>query len=306
MGEAAPPVEQVRPPVQPQAKAAPVAHMAAPHIEAQIQNNLEAQGMIPVSNPGYDNPVGEDEAVLLELPSRFALYGFKDLYVKTFKGRQLSKLSRAKEEESTLHMVEAVSMALSNTRRDTALGFKLTVPDFYFVLYWLRLNSFTKSAFTLESVCTNKKHIEDIAAGLKGADTLKQAEIITRSSLETKMLDMIPNIEDYPLEYPGVKIRTPLMGDVVEVTEHPLFPDSEFLTLTRYAVFIEASDGSQLNMDRKLEIVNDMSPDDWATITRYEKAIPEYGITEKVVTICKSCGHKQTRKIEIEASHFFP
>lgn len=298
--------EHLRVTVQPEPSAAPVAHMGAPFIEAQIEKDLQARGMIPIQNPGYDNPVGDDEAISLALPSRFAFYGFKDLYVKPFKGRQLAKLSRAKEEESSLHMVEAVSMALSNTSGDTALGFKLTVPDFYFVLYWLRLNSFTKSAFTLESVCTNPQHIEKISKGELGPDTLKQAEIITRSGLETTMLDQVPDTTDYKLNYPGLRLRMPTMGDVVEVTEHPSFPDQEFVTFTRYTVFIESVSGPALTLDQKLAIVADMGAEDWATITSYEKAIPEYGIVEKVVTICKACGHKQVRRIEIEASHFFP
>jgi len=64
--------------------------------------------MVPVQQPGFTAPTSEPESIVLDLPSNFAFYDFKDIYVKPFKGYHLGKLSRAKEEQSTLHMAEVV------------------------------------------------------------------------------------------------------------------------------------------------------------------------------------------------------
>src|SRR6185437_8830372 len=48
----------------------------------------------------------EVEAVSFALPSSFFYYDFKDVYIKPFRGRNFSKLNRAREEESMLHVVE--------------------------------------------------------------------------------------------------------------------------------------------------------------------------------------------------------
>ena len=55
-----------------------------------------------VVNPdqGFTAPVADPEGASLGLPSKFAYYAFKDLYVKPFKARHLAKLSRAHAEGS--------------------------------------------------------------------------------------------------------------------------------------------------------------------------------------------------------------
>ncbi len=288
---------------------------AAPIVAPNLEN-------IQIVAPGFTNPTSEAEAISVELPSRFAFYGFKDLYVKPLRGLHLAKLSRAKEEQSTLHMVEAVSSVLSTSTGDRNLGFHLTVPDFYFVLYWLRLNSFTKSVFIHESVCADENHIKRIGAGELAADTLRQGEIINKSSLKTLMLDGIPNLANYPVDYPGITLRPCTMQDAIEMTEDPGFHMEEFRFSAQIGVYLygtvqvdprdlktmalHPSGFRPMTLHERIKIVGDMSADDIQSVKAYEKALSSYGTEEKIRVTCKACGVSKIDTIHLDAHSFFP
>src|SRR6185503_13223273 len=93
-----------------------------------------APGAYQEHNNNFDFQVqanSEHEAVSFALPSNFWYYDFKDVYIKPFRGRNFSKLSRARDEESLLHVVEAVSSVIHNAQYPQGLAFELTMPDFY-------------------------------------------------------------------------------------------------------------------------------------------------------------------------------
>lgn len=259
---------------------------------------------VPIEIPGFTKPTSEVEAVVLDLPSRYCFYDFKDLYVKPFKGLHLGKLSRAREERSILHTVEAVSSVLSNTNGDTHIAFKLTLPDFYFVLYWLRINSFTKSNFVHESYCTNEEHITQVTEGTLPRDTLKQASVINKSTMITNMLNEMPNPEAFVLDYPGITLAPTNMQDAIELTEDPLFVNEEFRYAAKQAVYIRGAE--PMTLRQRISIVEDMSPDDILVIEAYDRATGEYGIVEQINVTCKTCGHSKVDKIHLDAHSFFP
>lgn len=259
---------------------------------------------VDIQSPGFTRPVTEAEAVVLDLPSRYAFYPFKDLYVKPFKGLHLGKMSRAKEERSTLHMVEAVSAVLSNSSGDTNLGFQLTLPDFYFVLYWLRLNSFTKNVFIHESICTSEEHIQKVMDKEMERETLRQAEVIHRSRLTTNMLDSVPNPEAFVMEYPGLSLQPCTMQDAIEMTEDPEFVNEEFRFAAQVAVFLRT--GQPSTVRDRVAIVNDMSPDDIKVVKLFEASVSDYGILEEIQVTCKGCGVSRMDRITLDAHSFFP
>jgi len=256
-------------------------------------------------------PNSEDEAVSFELPSNFLFYDFKDLYIKPFKGRQFSKLHRAREEESLLHVVEAVSAVISTATIKEGLGFWLTLPDFYACLYWLRMHSFLKHGFTHQTICRSKKHHEWVEKGRLAengetripvaADTLKHAEIINKASLKTRNLTELPNLEDFQLSYPGLKLVPVLMRDVLEITMN----ESTDRFAARTASSFQFEDRFA-TLQERMAIVDDLSGDDIATIAAWEKACSNYGVEESIKWTCKTCGHIHTDELQIEAHSFFP
>jgi hypothetical protein len=297
-----------------EAQPATDAHQASPaYVNAQVAAAAPIAPQIPVVVPGFTTPTSEEEAVPIALPSGYAFYDFKDLYIKPFKGRHMAKLSRAREEGSTLYTVEAVSAVLSTPQGHTHLAFQLTVPDFYYVLYWLRLNSFTKTAFMHKTSCANEKHIEAVAEGKLLKDTLVIAEVINRASMQETNLKSIPNKEAFKLDLPGAWVKVCTMQDALEMTEDAEFISEEFRYAAEIACYLDVSDVQnedktfrKATLRERIAYVDEMSPDDIQTVKSFEKAVTDYGIIETISVTCKHCGQKRTDAITLDAHSFFP
>jgi hypothetical protein len=287
----------------------------SPHLPEQARKpKVHAQGLtsqapiqeptIPVSTPGFTNPVAEAEAVLIDLPSNYVFYEFKDLYIKPFKGRHLAKLSRASDEGSFLQIVEVVSSVLSNTRGDQNLAFDLALPDFYFVLYWLRQNSYTKYMYTHTTTCENEAHVKKVMDGQLPQDSLVVSEIVRKSSLKINKLEHLPNPELYVLQYPGATCKSVTARDTVEMMEHPQFAEEDFRYAAEIAAYLDI--GHPASLQERIAVVEDMCADDISTIKAYEKAIMDYGVVESINVKCKECGASWVSKITLDAHSFLP
>jgi len=286
---------------------APVQTMPPP-MSAGAPVVTHAPGQIPVQVPSFSQPTSEHEAVVLSLPSNYAFYDFKALYVRPFRGRNLAKLSRAREEGSTLYTAEAVSSVLSTPEGHTHLAFRLTIPDFYYVLYWLRLNSYTKTSYLHKSMCSNPKHVEDVANGIKLPDSLQYSEIIKKGVLTEKYLETIPDLNDFQLEYPNVSLKPATMHNAIEMTDHPSFVDADWRYSAEKACYIKFNDPekeARATIADRIAIIDDMSPDDHETILDYEAAVSDYGVTETLSVVCKGCGTKRKDHIVLDAHSFF-
>lgn len=297
---------------QPRVAAAGIS-LATPGTAAPTNRPPMPQPMAaPITEPQpyvHVTPNSEDEAVSFALPSNFLVYDFKELYIRPFKGRHFSKLHRAREEESMLHLVEVVSSVVSNAMYPTGLAFELTLPDFYSCLYWLRMHSFLKHGFTHQTMCRSKVHHEWVEKGRPTdqglvrieADTLKHAEVINKASLKTKELTALPNATEFSLDYPGIKLVPMLMKDVLEITMN----ENIDRFVARTAASIQLVDRNA-SLAERMALVDDLSADDIATIAKYEKVISDYGVVESLKWKCKTCGHLHTDELEIEAHSFFP
>lgn len=254
-------------------------------------------------------PNSEEEAVSFALPSNFLMYDFKDLYIRPFKGRHFAKLHRAREEQSMLHMIEVVSSVIHTEMHPTGLAFELTLPDYYSCLYWLRMHSFLKHGFTHQTMCRSKVHHDWVQNGrvvdgkkvTVDADTLKYAEVVSKATLKTKYLTELPDPARFALEYPGVKLSPMLMKDVLEITMNE---DIDRFT-ARTAASIQFVD-RKASLQERMQLVDELSGDDIATIAAYEKEVSDYGVVESFKWTCKTCGHLHTDELEIEAHSFFP
>jgi len=289
--------------------------------------------------PGFSTAVADGEFVSLALPSRFAYYGFKDIYIKPFVARHLSKLQRAHTERSLLHMVEAVSDVMYTS--DPAYGgqpmaFYLTLPDFFFALYWLRINGFTKSNYTHTTVCNNQDHIDQVeiheqlaefkkavAAGemtperyaeleaqAKAPETLKISELIRNTNIKVRQLETIPDPEVFHFsDTSDMYFRPPTMKDVLEMADHPDMRDKdkrvEFGFLSGLASHIQHRE-YVLTLDQRLSIVGEASMDQVQLIKDFEEELAHYGVVETVTVTCKGCGASRVSKLTLGAHSFLP
>lgn len=258
-----------------------------------------------VPSPGLPPATSENEAIVLALPSNYVFYPFKDVYARAFKGRNLAKLSRAATEKSTLHLVEAVSSVLSSSCGRENLAFDLTMPDFYYVLYWLRLNSFTRVSYIHRYSCDSEMHVQQIMEGKLSVDSLRNAVTIKKADLLVRKLDVMVDVPE--IQYPGVILWPCTMREALEISEDErVIDDEEFSWAAGLGIYLRRTDGKAMTLDERVAIVNDMSPDDVHALTEYDKLMTSYGIEETIAVQCSACGCKRRSVITLQAHDFFP
>jgi hypothetical protein len=306
----APPMPQpMAAPMQTQMQAHPVSYQAQAPQPPMMQPQM---GTVKSTMPGFENAIADGESMSLALPSRFAYYGFSDCYVQPLRARHLAKLQKAHREQSLLPIVEAVSAVMFTTEpayAGRALAFDLSLPDFYMVLYWLRMNSFTKSNYIHRTRCNNPAHIAQVESKEVEADTLQIQQVITKTQLEVVELERIPDPEIYHFSDTSAMIfRPPTMRDVVEFSEAPELQNEdereEFTFLAQLATHIQHRD-LQLTLAQRVEIIKDATADQVELIQAFEKELGDFGVLDKVEVQCKHCGHTQKTKLNIAAHSFF-
>lgn len=247
--------------------------------------------------------VSEAEGVAVDLPSRFAWYGFKDLFVHPLRGVHLAKLARAHAERSQLIMLEVVSSVLATSDpnyQGVPLANQLLLGDYYWVLYYLRRNNYTKATFRHTTKCLDTKHLEAVERGEKSADTLRIEELVSESTLKNTMLDQIPMVDEVIMG--GVQVRPATMQDMVETMEHPLFgKDHEYDYLSQLACYLYGP-----TLDDRIRAAAKLTPDQIAVIQEYEKVLSSFGIEETINVRCKECGSQRRTRVRIDASTFLP
>lgn len=304
-------------------------HETAPDTQNQVSNPM----------PGFQTPVADGSAFSLGLPSHFAFYGFKDIYAKPFLAKHIAKLQKAHREQSLQPVVEAVSSVLYTSDpawNGVPLAFELTLPDFYFVLFWLRQNSFTKSNFVHSTRCKNPEHTRRVENGLRLTDfqamvragqmtaehyaeieaavlpesSLDISQVITNASVQVNELETIPDPEVYHFsDASTMAFRPPTMRDVIEFAEHPKMQDpeqrTEFSFLAQLATHIQHQE-LHLTLDQRIAIVENATADQVQLIKDYDKAVRNYGVDQTVKIQCKGCGAVSESKLSLAAHSFFP
>lgn len=102
-------------------------------------------------NKIYTDPRFKDMGAL---PSQFAPYAknspelrLKNLFVRPFELPELNLMSRAAKLNEITHLIRAVDLVISHPVHD------LTIPDFYYVLAWLRTYSRPQTPYLAEWTC---------------------------------------------------------------------------------------------------------------------------------------------------------
>lgn len=315
---------------------------AAQHTDIVYETPIESDGQVPNTMPGFTNAVSDGEYASLALPSRFGFYAFKDLYVKPLLTRHIAKLRRAHNEKTMLPAIEAISEVVYTTDPDyqgRAMGFELTLPDFLYVLYWLRMNSFTKSNFVHRTVCENEAHIAAVENWLEANDlieiskkralteaettrwnelqdlpkaedkTLKIAEVVRNSHIHVQELAKVPDPQDFCFpDAPTLFMRPPIMRDLVEMAEAPQMRDPS--QVEEYSMLFELASHFQdsqtyLTLEQRSEIAGATSPDQMKMIEEFQQLVAEYGVNETINVTCKHCQATRPSKINLGVHSFF-
>ena len=239
----------------------------------------------------------------LNLPSGFAFYPFKALSVTLVKGLQQSKFSRAAKESNLRYTVEAISSCLG----DGVNAMDLSIQDFFYVMYWLRLASYTKFDFTHVAICNNAKHVEDVIKGVKDARGLQSVHIIKNTQLEETLLDVdaLNSLSLPALAEEGIQLGYASMRDTVTFSEDfdrkdPSYKDDQYLC--DMASLLSPVHGT---LQERMNRVKTLPGDALRELEAFQTAQSLFGVKESVVVPCKECGSAIRTNLSVAAHSFF-
>jgi hypothetical protein len=266
------------------------------------------------------------------LPSQFAFYDFKQLTITQLKGIHQAKLSRAAKEKKIRYVVEAIGSTLG----EGVSAFDLTPQDFYFLMYWHRLQSFPKNPQLIPYSCTNEDHIRRTILRTDHSDyldpkTLDISTILNETTLKTEYLDGL-DLSPFQELIDKYDLHVETMRDIVEFAELQEEEDyldqqeqseygddqttasveeesdesfSEVEWLQVRSVFLRRGPGRNTILERN-EIVKQMSSDEIFELDKYIEAVTNYGVSEATVLRCKECGASHRVKLSVDALTFLP
>ena len=281
-------------------------HFAGRMVEPTIPTVVElppARGQQTAEQ--YQNEVvqqfnSEAGGVAVDLPSKFAFYDFKELYVHPFRGKHLAKLARAAKEKNVRILAEVMSSVLSVPGTQIGgLAFRLTLPDWYWLLYFQRRNCYTKVSFVHKFRCNNPHHIQQALNGEVATETLVNRATIDTTTLEVKEYEPIEISE----ELQSLGAHCPTVGDFVLTVEDKRFGnDEEYDWAAQIACLIRAD----LPWEQRVSMVDNLTSRQIEELKEFDKAVTSFGVEEKATVVCKECGASTGTTLSIDASSFLP
>lgn len=269
--------------------------------ETSAENGVE----IPYAekHPEYHN-------ITSDITSKFIFYPFDTLSIKTFDLGVIRKIFRAVSLQRVEPIVEALSSCIDPDKsvRD------LTVQDFWSLMMWERINSYKKSPYKLNFVCTNPDHEDAVKSGELKADTLQNETKIGKiGELKLKWIDeaaVAKLIEQTHKDY-GVYLFPPTVADMLEMERlQESFKDkeddlAEMAWLSRLASNVNRTHGVTLKQRMDFLTNSGLDPDLISVIEEFIK-LSDHGISEHVNVQCATCKAKREVEVSFDALSFFP
>jgi len=249
-------------------------------------------------------------AITVYLPSRYEFYNFSSISLKPLKGYHQAKFHRAAKEKTDRHVADAITSLLPKG----ILAEELTIPDFYYILYWLRLNSYTKTNLVHKGVCTNPEHVMKVRAGESSRDTLYTVSIISKSWLKEVQLDekYLDGFDQELIQLTaallplGYTLTAPRIFDSIELDEE--YKDVENFEEISYladrASCIKRTDGVRSTLRERIQVVEELDINIHDMLEEWRLRCSLYGVQESIRFTCKECGADVENPVSISAHSF--
>jgi hypothetical protein len=261
----------------------------------------------PIQKKAVTQAETDPNYISVDLPSKFYFYGgLKTLSVSPVKGSHQAKFHRAAKLESTKLAVEAVTSLLG----DNVPAEYLTTPDFFWLLYYLRVNFYPENSLTYRAICMNPTHLSQVQAGEKTQESLVTVAIVKKSELKESLLSkesisIMESVDQSAFNALGYKLTAPRMKDSIELEELVDLPDfQEIEFLADYAGCLARLDGEWVPLTKRIETVRELTTFQIKDLETYLTAATNYGVEETVSTRCKECGAVVETEVSITAHDF--
>lgn len=251
------------------------------------------------------------------LPSKFHFYPFKSISLRPLLGLHIAKFHRAHKEASLRLVVEAINSTL-----DPAVSaFDLTPADFYYLMYWQRVTSFSSTPMLIETYCTAPKHNDEVMIGVmdeegqpvldedkkpvkKAKETLHIKDYLKATTLEVQDLPAF-DMKEFQQLHDKYQLGYETMRDVVDMTEQVIDggKDAEFAFKAGKAAFLAKGEG-RMTLEERAKVFDTMDADEIAQLDLYIEKLSGYGVSEHAVMRCKDCGASTRVPVSFDALSF--
>lgn len=186
--------------------------------------NVVTDATIAVEAPAV---VSKFKFPIIDLPSSFLPYGFTKLNARKFTPRDLSKIFHSSRSENFLIMIEALGATIDEDINE------LTIPDFYYLMYWHRLNSYPNSPFETKWV------------SMYGSD---ETYVLTPANIQVNHIKM--TAAEYEASVHS-GLRIPTVYDLIEIQTRQKQATTDDSWLIERAQFIQGN-----SLEEKLETLD--------------------------------------------------
>lgn len=284
------------------------------------------------SNVNLDSRYAE----LTDLPSKFAFYqSLHSIAIRRFNLMDIRKLHHAVVTNDIREFVQTINNTLGNFS-----AFDLTVGDFWYLCYWHKINSYTKTPFIMESVCKNiKKHKSEkpVVEVLQITDTkliekklenqeelhafiLKQIDETGISFAPVRMIDEIEIQEDIEKLKDETENKAALARSTSGEEPDPAIAEKIGLETVKkareiatkqwwldLAAHLHPSHGISLKDRVKwLDSHAEKLDDGFLASYREFDALSDHGVKEFVTLKCKECENKVEQEVSTDIGTFLP
>ena len=242
---------------------------------------------------------------LEELPSNFKPYpGRNHIMIRPFSVRELKLIARSIEHNNVDFITQAIDNCIDMD------VYQLTIPDYFYLYYWFRIESYPNTPHYMEWVCDEET--KDDQGNVTGTCNHENTSQLKKSDIKLIHLDDLEfdlSQLDPRLDFPRVK----LLEDLSQASEDKKKYDKQGndegnqfkiddLILVDAAKWIK--EGTTI-WDKLRLLEEQPNLDLYEVANKTNKAL-QFGVYEYTLVSCGRCGAKRRYRVLLDAPRFFP
>ena len=242
---------------------------------------------------------------LEELPSNFKPYSGRNyIMIRPFSVRELKLIARSIEHNNVDFITQAIDNCIDMD------VYQLTIPDYFYLYYWFRIESYPNTPHYMEWVCDEET--KDEQGNVTGVCNHENTSQLKRSDIKLIHLDDLGfelDQLDPRLDFPRVK----LLEDLTQANDDKKKYDK-----------VGNDEGNQFKIDDlilvdaakwikegttiwdKLKILESQPNLDLYEIANKTNKALQFGVYEYTLVSCGRCGAKRRYRVSLDAPSFFP
>lgn len=158
---------------------------------------------LPLLVDSAENRVPTVDHTDVWLPSGFVGYEWDSIQIRRFTVREVRAIAQARGSGSLRHLIRAIDATITRPVTD------LTAGDFWYLMYWHRLNSYKKSPFIITWTCTDPTHLESVQKGREARNDMERQHVDSVSGLymvEERTLKNVESINESKLNVTNINV----------------------------------------------------------------------------------------------------